>query len=151
MSRQVLFVCTGNYYRSRYAESLFNALAIQAHLPWTAESRGFVLAQSNVGPISNLTLKQLAASGIPVEEPIRSPMLLQQAELETADLVIALKEAEHRPWFERQFPEWVERVEYWHVHDLDQTPADEALAMVGREVERLVARLAAEVPAQSPD
>lgn len=144
MARQVLFVCTGNYYRSRFAESLFNALANRADLPWTAKSRGFILASWNVGPISDLTLKELAAHEVRIEQPIRSPMLLQQADLEDADLVIALKEAEHRPWFERQFPEWVERVEFWHIHDVDKTPADEALATIGHEVERLIARLAAE-------
>lgn len=144
MSRQLLFVCTGNFYRSRFAESLFNALAPRARLPWTAGSRGFVLAKSNVGPISDLALDALASRRVMLQQPIRSPIVVQLADLEAADLVIALKEAEHRPWFERLFPEWVERVEYWHIHDLDRTPADEALAMIEREVEHLIARLAAE-------
>ena len=55
MSRTVLFLCTGNYYRSRYAEELFNDLARSAGLGWTAASRGLAveeLGRWNVGPVS---------------------------------------------------------------------------------------------------
>ena len=143
MSRKVLFVCTGNYYRSRFAEHLFNALAAQRGLAWTAESRGFVLSPQNAGPISTLTLQELAASGYPLAEPARSPIVLGEEDLASADLIVALKEAEHRTRFERHFPEWVDRVEYWHVHDLDVTPAPEAFALIRSEVERLIERLEA--------
>ena len=142
MSHMVLFVCTGNYYRSRFAELLFTASAAHARLPWTATSRGFILAPQNVGPISALTIDALAALGYPVAEPVRFPLLLQQADLEAADLVIALHEGEHRPWFAQRFPAWVERVEYWSITDVDGTPAPEAFAGIAREVERLIARLA---------
>ncbi len=143
MAHQVLFVCTGNYYRSRFAEVLFAARAAQAHLPWTAASRGFIQAPQNVGPISPLTLAELAIRGYPVEEDIRFPLVLQRADLEAADLVVLLKEAEHRPWLERHFPDWVDRVEYWHIHDVDGTPATEACALIAHEVEHLIERLAA--------
>jgi protein-tyrosine phosphatase len=142
MSQKVLFVCTGNYYRSRFAELIFNALATRAGLPWTAESRGFILAPQNLGPISRLTLEQLAAHGYPVEGPVRSPLVMQQQDLEAADLIVALKEDEHRPRFERHFPEWTDRVEYWYIHDVDNTPAPEACGTIAREVERLIERLA---------
>jgi protein-tyrosine phosphatase len=142
MTQVVLFVCTGNYYRSRFAELLFNALASQAGLPWEATSRGFILAPSNAGPISSLTLQELASRGIFVNEHVRFPLVLQQADLTAAGMIVALKEAEHRPWFERHFPEWADRVEYWHIHDTDGTPATEACAMIAQEVERLVVRLA---------
>ena len=38
--KTVLFLCTGNYYRSRFAEVLFNSLAGKMGLPWKASSRG---------------------------------------------------------------------------------------------------------------
>ena len=38
--RRLLFLCTGNYYRSRYAEETFNFQAKRDRLCWTAFSRG---------------------------------------------------------------------------------------------------------------
>ena len=48
MPRTVLFLCTGNYYRSRFAEELFNDSARRAGLDWTATSRGLAL---ELGPV----------------------------------------------------------------------------------------------------
>ena len=39
----VLFLCTGNYYRSRFAEVLFNSVDGKMGLPWRASSRGLAL------------------------------------------------------------------------------------------------------------
>src|SRR5260370_39303693 len=41
----VLFLCTGNYYRSRFAEVLFNSVAAKMGLPWRASSRGLGLGR----------------------------------------------------------------------------------------------------------
>jgi len=35
-----LFICTGNYYRSRFAEAVFNHHAAETNLKWQAFSRG---------------------------------------------------------------------------------------------------------------
>jgi protein-tyrosine-phosphatase len=57
----VLFLCTGNYYRSRFAEELFNHHADRAGLSWIAHSRGLALERGahNVGPISQFALHAL--------------------------------------------------------------------------------------------
>jgi hypothetical protein len=44
---RILFLCTGNYYRSRFAEILFNWHARQRGLRWTADSRGLALDPTN--------------------------------------------------------------------------------------------------------
>ncbi len=64
--KQVLFLCSGNYYRSRFAEMLFNALAAQTHLPWVADSSGLAVDRpnGNLGPIAAPTLSALRARNI---------------------------------------------------------------------------------------
>lgn len=143
--KRLLFICTGNYYRSRFAEHLFNTLARERGLPWHADSRGTDLAVAgahNVGPISAYARRALEERGIEVGPAPRFPAQLDEAALADADLIIAVCESEHRPDVERDFPEWVERVEYWSVDDLGLTPADEALSVLHQHVTCLVDRLA---------
>ena len=140
----VLFLCTGNFYRSRFAEVYFNWLASRDKFAWQADSRGLALDPNNIGPISIHTRKYLAQLGIPLLEPLRDPLDASEPDFEAARLIVALKEAEHRPLMQRRFPIWVERVEYWRVHDLDFAPSSEALPQVKRHVEELFARLQGE-------
>jgi protein-tyrosine-phosphatase len=139
--RQLLFLCTGNYYRSRFAEALFNALAAEAGLRWRADSRGLALSAANVGPISTWALAGLAALGVTPEGLARDPLLATEADLAAADLIVAVSEAEHRPLLARTIPAWAKRVTYWRVEDLHLTPADEALAALEGEVRRLIDQL----------
>jgi protein-tyrosine phosphatase len=138
----VLFLCTGNYYRSRLAEHYFNALAANRGLGWQAVSRGLRVNPDNIGPIAGDTLEWLAARGIAVSEPVRYPLAVTEADLRTAELVVAVKEAEHRPLLEARFPAFTDQVEFWHVHDLDAATADEALPVLAELVETLILRLA---------
>ena len=69
-------------------------------------------------------------------------MHCSEEDLKNADLVIALKEAEHRPMLAKHFPGWEDRVEYWHVHDLDAATADVALEEIAQLVTALVGRMA---------
>jgi protein-tyrosine phosphatase len=142
-TRTVLFLCTGNYYRSRFAELLFNSLAPQLNLGWTAISRGIAmeLGVRNVGPISPYALQGLRERGIEVEEDIRFPMPLREQDLAQADLIIALNKKEHLPFVETRFAGWGEKVEYWHISDLDGASAEEAMSEMEREVRSLVRRL----------
>jgi len=148
--RRLLLLCTGNYYRSRFAEALFNALAAEAGLPWRADSRGLALSPANVGPISPLALAGLADRGIVPDAPARWPRLVDERDLAAADLIIAVSAAEHRPLLARAFPAWAERVTYWEVEDLHLMPAEAALAELERAVQRLVEQLAASPAAAGP-
>jgi protein-tyrosine phosphatase len=144
--KKVLFLCTGNYYRSRFAEELFNHLTGAAGIPWRADSRALAIERGveNVGPMSRHTAEALHERGIKPEEPLRYPLELNEQDLRSSARVIALKEAEHRPLVESRFAAFAGRVEYWHVHDLDGAAPQEALAQVEVLVRELVAGLVAE-------
>ncbi len=139
----LLFLCSGNYYRSRFAEILFNHLAELTPLPWQADSRGLALTPANVGPISLHTLERLEQLRIVADRvaTLRFPQEASVTDFAAAGHIVALKESEHRPLMERDFPEWAERVEYWTVHDIDCATPQDALPTLERMVRELFTRL----------
>ena len=139
---QILFLCSGNYYRSRFAEILFNYHARQRGLKWMADSRGLAIDPTNSGSISRYTKSCLAARGILSDTCERLPLTVVEADFAAAQRVIAVKEAEHRPLVETRFSKWRDRVEYWHIHDLDCATPEEAIPHLEREVLSLLDRLA---------
>ena len=142
--KTVLFLCTGNYYRSRFADIVFNHLAQRRGLNWRAESRGLAreFGPWNVGPISKYAIEALNVRGICCDSVSHDPAHCFEDDLSRADRVIALKEAEHRPMMAKHFPQWENRVEYWHVHDLDGATPDIALGEIETLVTKLVEELA---------
>ncbi|MEW6438315.1 MAG: low molecular weight phosphatase family protein [Pseudomonadota bacterium] len=141
--KTVLFLCTGNYYRSRFAEELFNHLAERNGLDWRARSRGLALERGvhNIGPISTFAEAALSARKIPIKGIDRMPEQCTNSDLEVADLIIALHEDEHRPLVIERFPLWDSRAEYWRVPDTDLLSPDIALPSIEKLVGSLVARL----------
>jgi len=137
-----LFLCTGNYYRSRFAELLFNHLAFAKSAAWRAESRGLDPDPLNIGPISRHTRQALERLGIPLGECVRFPLRAAECDFYNSHHIVAVKEAEHRPLIEQQFPTFLQRVEFWQVHDLDCAGPDEAIPQLERLVSGLVDRLA---------
>src|ERR1051326_3776309 len=126
--KNILFLCTGNYYRSRFAEVLFVSIARKMGLPWNASSKALALERgvNNVGPMATAAIKALETMGIrDAERCNRLPAQVTMEELEVADVIIALKHAEHLPLLQERFPAFAEKVEFWHVDD-----APEALALI---------------------
>lgn len=140
----VLFLCTGNYYRSRFAEHLFNALAERRGLVWSATSRGLAieLGAHLVGPMATAALEALTARGVEPAAPLRKPAQVTHDDLAGAQRIIALYDREHRPLVMQRYPAWVQRVEYWRAPDVDELTLQEGLALIEREVVALVDELA---------
>lgn len=140
MPKRLLFLCTGNYYRSRFAEILFNYHARQLGIDWHADSRALAieLGSCNVGPVSKHVIEAMSMRRIDCATARRPPIGCQAEDLTSADLIIALKDAEHRPYLRKKFPAWESRVTYWHVHDLDEGTPREALSLIERRVVELM-------------
>jgi protein-tyrosine phosphatase len=139
----VLFLCTGNYYRSRFAELLFNHFAAQLDLDWLAISRGLALERgvNNIGPISPDAVTGLDARGVALEGELRTPLALDEKDLKIAHHIIAVNSAEHLPILQRKFPHHVEQVEFWDVYDRDLAMPDQALAQLERNIVGLISHL----------
>lgn len=141
----ILFLCTGNYYRSRFAEHLFNHLAKKQGLDWQADSRGLALERgaNNIGAISYYATEALAKRGIILldKDEERYPQAAVLADFQSFNKVIAIDESEHRPLMMERFTQWVDNIEYWLVHDIDKTTADEALGQIEINVKQLIEKL----------
>lgn len=142
--KTLLFLCTGNYYRSRFAEILFNWHAEKENLPWRADSRGLALDANNLGHMSIYTTKRLERMEICIDPYRRDPQDLSLSDLQAAHHVIAVKGAEHRPLMKKRFPEWLEKVEFWEVHDIDCADPEDALPHLEREVSQFLDSLRAQ-------
>ena len=140
-TNRVLFLCTGNYYRSRYAEEIFNHRARLEGLGWHAFSRAVAesLSPENVGPISRHALEALTERGIAPTGATRHPVLCTVGDFAQAQLVVALKDAEHRPMVERRFASLAHRVHYWDVDDIEYLDPATALASIDEQVGQLIA------------
>ena len=70
--KTVLFLCTGNFYRSRFAEILFNSVAGKMGLAWQASSRGLALERgvNNVGSMAESATTALKAMCIQADDAV---------------------------------------------------------------------------------
>jgi protein-tyrosine phosphatase len=138
----VQFICTGNYYRSRYAELYFNA-RVAEDSGWRADSRGFAPTPLNPGAISQKSVARIKAGGYRFDQAAleRKPILLSAEDLESADIIVALDETEHRPYVRRMFPDWMERFQFWVIPDIGFMTVDAALAGIEVAVDGLIDEL----------
>ena len=140
---EILFLCTGNYYRSRYAEALFNHEAKQRGLDWRAFSRGLAIHLAPPDGLSPHTMRRLQERAIPREHTGPDPRQVREQDFRRAARVVALKETEHRRLLAAQHPKWENRVTYWEIGDLDSATPAEALAAIEGHITALLDELAA--------
>ena len=140
VTRKVLFICTGNFYRSRFAEAVFNFHADQRKLPWQAYSRGLAIHWAD-GFLSPFTAAALSERQIPISYTNLGRIQLTEKDLEFADLRIALDRAEHLQMMEQQFPGWAQRIQYWEVPDMPAGLPEVALPSIEGQVLHLLDHL----------
>lgn len=139
--QSILFICTGNYYRSRFSESYFNARVQEARLPFQADSAGLRANHpGNVGPISIFARKRLERHDIQADLQ-RFPRSITQNDFSTSAQIIALDESEHRPMMEQQWPSYADKITYWHIPDIQFMEPEEALDRMTEVLERFLDQL----------
>jgi protein-tyrosine phosphatase len=136
--REILFICTGNYYRSRYAEALFNDEASRRGLDWRAFSRGLAIYLAPPRGLSPHAFRRLQERGIARDGTGADPVQVREADFQRAARVVALKGTEHRPLMARLHPGWENRIEYWEISDLDAATAEVALPAIEAQVMALI-------------
>ena len=140
VTKKVLFICTGNFYRSRFAEAVFNFHADRRKLPWQAYSRGLAIHWAD-GFLSPFTEAALTERQIPISYTGHGRIQLTENDLESASLRIALDRAEHLQMMEQQFPNWTQRVQYWEIPDMPAVLPEVALPYIESQTLRLLDHL----------
>ena len=143
--RTLLFLCTGNYYRSRFAEEYWNALSEREALAWRADSRALADPPYMGGPgtMSSNALGELERLGIRPRAALRAPLSLRAEELALYARVIALDGDEHRPMVLRSFAPHAERIEYWDIGDVWKEEPRSAIDRLVRRLDGLLLELRA--------
>jgi len=137
---KILFICTGNYFRSRFAEAFFNYQAEIQKINWRAYSRGLGIHFSE-GDLSPFTKEYLEKNNISLNYTSKSRKALTELDLIEAQIQIALKKSEHFHRMQKQFPQWANRINYWNVHDIDVAQPVESLKDIEGKVLSIIDRI----------
>jgi protein-tyrosine phosphatase len=142
-TRRLLFLCTGNFYRSRFAEEYWNARAERESIPWRADSRALADPPllGNPGAMSADALVELLRLGIRARAAGRPPLSIRVEEFLLYARVIALDGDEHRPMVSRSFPAHLARVEFWDIGDVWKEEPSSAMRRLVQRLERLLLEL----------
>lgn len=143
---KILFLCTGNFYRSRLAEEFLRAYAAAKKVDLVSDSAGLgpIPNPINIGPMRREAVDYLKERGIAPATVARFPRKCTVADMKSFDLIIGMNEAEHRHMVEAQFPGIaVDRILYWHVPDMDEDPGYIGPDLMERNVRELLAGLMA--------
>ncbi|MDD4872434.1 MAG: low molecular weight phosphatase family protein [Kiritimatiellae bacterium] len=139
---KVLFLCTGNFYRSRLAEELLRFYSEDQGIDLVSDSAalGDIPNPINIGPISQEALRYLGQLGKKPEYFLqRYPKKCTVADIISADIIIGLNEREHKRWFEEQFPDFTLKcVQYWHVPDVEEDPDKVGPELMDKNVRELL-------------
>ncbi len=144
----ILFLCTGNYYRSRFAEEYFNHYAEREQIKWSADSKGIqrdFSGNGNVGPISRHTLAVLAKLNIPPKAHTRMPLRVETHDFSRFNRVVAVSLSEHKPMLEQHWgAELANAIEYFDVEDLHLEGHETALPRLIHHLDKLIKTLGAQ-------
>ena len=139
---RVLFLCTGNYFRSRFSQALFQQLIEinQATGGLQVDSAGLKVDPSsgNVGPMAPEAISALQNRGVTIDPAsLSAPKQVTEADLDAADVVVAVDEAAHRPMVQQQFPAWEDRIRFWTVKDRGEEDGGDPIAQLEHRVQQL--------------
>lgn len=147
--KKLLFLCTGNYYRSRFAEEYFNHLTKVQGIEWVAFSKGLsqeMPSLNNPGPVSKHTIEALHEREITGKNLGRFPLQVNEDDFVVYDKIIALSEDEHRPMLEIRFMHYNKNVTYFEVGDLPLEEPKSALNKLANLIDEMIDSIRNKLP-----
>ena len=134
--KRVLFICTGNFFRSRYAEAHFNCMCDWNKCSHYAVSAG-VTIDPQIGPISTYSLYRMVERGIDAKFASPHAKRLYKGDIEEADIALCMYEKEHKPMMKLFFEDIENKIVYFNIPDINENSPNKSLDMVETEVNNL--------------
>ena len=139
----VLFLCTGNYFRSRFSELWFNhQIALKGRRDAIhAVSAGLnVRADSgNVGAMAVEAQIALQQRGVAVDPTqLAMPRQVSRDDVEQSDVVVAVDAEAHRPMVQELFPDLEAKIRFWSVKDLGEDEGTDPISLLQHQVDQLI-------------
>ena len=143
---RLLFLCTANYYRSRFAEQYFNHHARLQGLAWQADSKALTrdpAFEGVEGPMSEHTVRYLIDIGLTPDQG-RFPARVEDDHFDQYHRVIAASRDEHRPMMMDHFPHRADSIDYFTVEYLHIYGPNQALPTLAASLDSLLLELGQE-------
>jgi protein-tyrosine phosphatase len=134
--KTVLFICTANFFRSRYAEAYFNCLADWNKSPHRAVSAGISI-DPNIGPISSYSLYRMVERGIDNKCMSLQAKKLYSGDVDAADVAVCVYKKEHKPMMELLYESVENQIIYWDIPDINEISPNQSLDLVEKSVDIL--------------
>ena len=96
---------------------------------------------SGLSPLPADREEHLALREIDLRHTAPDKQKLTEEDLLAADVIVALKDDEHRPMMRTQFPSWVDRVTFWDVGDQPEVRPEYGLPSIEKQVMALIEEL----------
>ena len=137
----ILFVCTGNIFRSRFAEEVFNHLCKINGVDATAFSAGLQVGRYKQRKIYWPAINELEKLKI---EPLRSnedSVHIDDIDVSIYDQIICMDEEEHKPMVRSNELLSGFTFQYWNIVDMPKVSSDISLPKCYKKVESLIDQL----------
>ena len=121
----ILFVCTGNYYRSKFCENVWQYLLEKFNQEGKVSSSGLkpelaLLWKEAFGNVSPFTTKALNKIGVPLYDD-SSLHLLTEYEVKSNDKIVFINRDEHMPLLsDLEISVPISKIIAWENEDVDQ-------------------------------